>query len=645
VLRLARLCGAEMLNRVGWPRTVNPHIANSDEPFIDLVEAFHLLRRQLLLFASVLTFAISVAVIYLAATPSRYTASAMLLFDVRNVEPFQQQGSANAATDSAYVDSQVEVLKSDFIARSVITKLNLLSDPEFASPTSSLLAAIGGLLNAALDAFFTAENNSMTTDQLARTVPFFRSNLTIKRTGLTYIVDVAYRSLDPNKAAKISNAVTEAYIVGQLESKYDSARRASSWLQQRIDELQTQAQSAERAVAEYKTKNNIAENGTRLLSEQELAHQSSQRRAILKDLESSAQTYRTLHETFVQRATQMQTLPTTEARVISAASPPLAKSDPKTILVLGAASLLGLVGGLAAAFAREHLNTGFLSPNQLEQEAGINCLGVLPSLPDNHSNPRSRRGNASANLPDVDRRQNIPNDHDAGRRLISRDSDRYCALDRSLSACTEAIQFLAAHIASTDQRRKIIGISSALPREGKSMVAASLGELIADSGHKVLLVDCDLRNSGLTRQLAPLATQGLMDAIASRVPVKDLVWRDPITRLDFLPSSPSCVRKVHPSGTLSSPAMRKLLESLQVYYDHVILDLPSIIPVADVKAASHLIESFILVIEWGRTSQSAVMDALNTAPLVSEKLLGAVLNKANPTVLKRLSYRGRYFRA
>jgi Mrp family chromosome partitioning ATPase len=91
--------------------------------------------------------------------------------------------------------------------------------------------------------------------------------------------------------------------------------------------------------------------------------------------------------------------------------------------------------------------------------------------------------------------------------------------------------------------------------------------------------------------------------------------------------------------------MRKLFESLQVNYDHVIVDLPSILPVADVKATSQLIESFILVIEWGRTSQSAVMDALNTAPLVSEKLLGAVLNKANPGVLKRLSCRGRYFRA
>jgi succinoglycan biosynthesis transport protein ExoP len=55
-----------------------------------------------------------------------------------------------------------------------------------------------------------------------------------------------------------------------------------------------------------------------------------------------------------------------------------------------------------------------------------------------------------------------------------------------------------------------------------------------------------------------------------------------------------------------------------------------------VKATSHLLDSFILVVEWGRTSQQAVIDALNAAPFVFEKLLGAVLNKADPTELKRM---------
>jgi succinoglycan biosynthesis transport protein ExoP len=189
----------------------------------------------------------------------------------------------------------------------------------------------------------------------------------------------------------------------------------------------------------------------------------------------------------------------------------------------------------------------------------------------------------------------------------------------------------------------VIGVGSALTGEGKSMAAANLAELIADAGRKVLLVDCDLRNPGLTRRLAPDATQGLLDAIAREAPLEDLVWHDPVTGLHFLPAPLPPIHADHPSGVLSSAPLQKLLVSAQETYDHVIIDFPPVVPVADVKAASNLIDSFILVIEWGRTSQSTVLDALNTAPLVAGKMMGAVLNKANRSVLKHLeSYRGRH---
>src|SRR5437773_2166073 len=111
------------------------------------------------------------------------------------------------------------------------------------------------------------------------------------RTGLTYVVSIEYRSLDPNRAARISNAAAEAYLVGELESKYQAARRANVWLQDRINEIKAQAEKTERAVAEYKAKNNVDTNGPRP-SEQQLVDASSERRIILKNLESSAQTYR-----------------------------------------------------------------------------------------------------------------------------------------------------------------------------------------------------------------------------------------------------------------------------------------------------------------------------------------------------------------
>jgi len=611
-------------------------VAGAEEPLIDLGEAFRVLRRRRVLVASILALAVSGAVVYLAMTPARYTASSMLLFDIRKNEPFQQQGYPNAAADSAFVDSQVEVLKSENLARSVVRTLSLQSDPEFA-PSAGFSAAIQGFMEGIVEAVLGTSRTSTESDQFRRVVRMFQKNLTIKRTGLTYVVSIDYRSLDPNKAARISNAAAEAYLVGELESKYQAARRANIWLQDRINELKAQAEKTERAVAEYKAKNNVDTSGLRP-NEQQLADASSERRIILKDLESSAQTYRALHEALLQRVTeftQQQSFPATEARVVSPASPPLENSEPKALIALGVASILGLVGGFGAAFAREYLDRTFRSSKQVEREVGVECLGILPAIaPARWRLPKWHRDVAS------------------GERIISASRERHrLVVGEPLSRFAETIRDLkvAADTADLHRSNKVIGITSARPHEGKSLLAANLSEMIALSGCNVLLIDCELRNGGLTGQFAPKAKGGLLEVVEGRAAVNDFIWRDPITNLHFLPAVKLAGGRDQNTKEQLSPAalfqrtqltpmgLKALLESVQDSYDYVILDLPPITPVADVKAISHLIDAFILVIEFGRTSRQAVIDALNAAPAVCEKLLGAVLNKADPNELRRLA--------
>ena len=279
------------------------------------------------------------------------------------------------------VDSEVEVLKSENIARSVVRTLSLQSDPEFA-PSTGFAAAIQGLIEGILKPFSALAELPRNPISLAASSVCSKKNLTIKRTGSTHVVSIDYRSLDPDKAARISNAAAEAYLVGELESKYQAARRVKIWLQDRINELKAQADKTERAVAEYKAKNNVDTSGLRP-NEQQLVDASSERRIILKDLESSAQTYRALHEALVRRVTeftQQQSFPAAEARVVSPASPALEKSEPKALIVLGVASILGLIGGFGAAFAREYLDRSFRSSKQVEREVGVECLGILPAI-------------------------------------------------------------------------------------------------------------------------------------------------------------------------------------------------------------------------------------------------------------------------
>jgi succinoglycan biosynthesis transport protein ExoP len=86
---------------------------------------------------------------------------------------------------------------------------------------------------------------------------------------------------------------------------------------------------------------------------------------------------------------------------------------------------------------------------------------------------------------------------------------------------------------------------------------------------------------------------------------------------------------------LASTAMKDMLKSASGEYDYILVDLPPILPVVDVKAAAHLFDAFVLVVEWGATAADEVVAAINASPMLSERLLGVVLNKADEAVMRR----------
>ncbi len=97
---------------------------------------------------------------------------------------------------------------------------------------------------------------------------------------------------------------------------------------------------------------------------------------------------------------------------------------------------------------------------------------------------------------------------------------------------------------------------------------------------------------------------------------------------------------VHTAELLSSDKMKKLIERLNESFDYIIIDLPPLSPIVDVRMTTSFVDSYVLVIEWGRTRISAVERATSSAREVHDRILGAVLNKANPRLLARYdSYR------
>ena len=216
------------------------------------------------------------AFVYLFTTPPSFTAEAKLMIDTRKVQLFQQQSVlGDIPADPWSVDTQVEILQSENVAIAVIKDLHLTEDPEFMSPREGLVPTMKGWLYR----LFSPPSSGEPPSEFALTraaIQRLQSQLSIKRIGLTYVINIGFRANNPRRAAQIANAIAQAYIVDQLEAKYEATRRAGSWMQDRIKELREQASSAERAVVDFKAKNNIVDTGGRgLINEQQLSELNS----------------------------------------------------------------------------------------------------------------------------------------------------------------------------------------------------------------------------------------------------------------------------------------------------------------------------------------------------------------------------------
>jgi capsular exopolysaccharide synthesis family protein len=217
----------------------------------------------------------------------------------------------------------------------------------------------------------------------------------------------------------------------------------------------------------------------------------------------------------------------------------------------------------------------------------------------------------------------------SGARTITRDASVFWrVVDSPLSLFAESIRSikLATHYYGTGPN-KVIGFTSALPDEGKSTIAAAVAQLTAQAGCRVIMVDCDLRVPSLSRRLAPDASVGIVDVISGARSLEQTLWRDPATNLFFLPTIKKAPQ--YSSEVLASEQTKKLIDRLRASFDFVIVDLPPLVPIVDARAAAHLVDGMILVIEWGRTKIDVVQHSLDTAPNLHQAIIGAVLNKTN----------------
>lgn len=254
-----------------------------DENRVDFIDFDALLgaaRRQWLVVAVCVGCAALVGFAVATTSVPLYTASAKVLMD-RDANQVVQQLSVigGALDDEASVLSQVELLQSETIGLAVVDKLDLSNDSEFMAGQSSLLGSVVRFVKSVVNVsqwFSTAEEDSIAAEAKRRAaLGRVLKDIDVSRVGRTYVLEVSYTSPSPELAARVTNAIASEYLLDKLNSKYDATRRASVWLQDRIDELRQKAMETDLAVQKFKSANGLVTAGNSLVSDQQLSELNS----------------------------------------------------------------------------------------------------------------------------------------------------------------------------------------------------------------------------------------------------------------------------------------------------------------------------------------------------------------------------------
>ena len=272
---------------------------------------------------------------------------------------------------------------------------------------------------------------------------------------------------------------------------------------------------------------------------------------------------------------------------------PIFPSVPTALLIGG---LLGFGGGIAFAMIRAVSDRRVRGTDDVEQRVGVPVVGTIPKV----------------DAVTAERRIVADDDAHSSTRVAF-------AVRESLRALRTNLQFM-----DVDNPPRTIVVTSALPGEGKSTVAANLAMTLSASGAHVVLVDGDLRRPTVASTLGLVSGAGLTDVLAGRAKLTDV--------LQSAPDAPSLAVLTagtippNPSEVLGSERMHQLIRDMAAHAT-VIIDAPPLLAVTDGAVLTNQADGALLVVAVGKTSYDVVDKALNALEKARGRVLGLVLNR------------------
>ncbi len=407
--------------------------------------------------------------------------------------------------------------------------------------------------------------------------------------------------------------------VQQLSEKLDTARAELKLslvllgrnnpkikeLQAEVDELQAELKSQQNRVVTNINTSFAAANTREHLLNQELKKATSQvgQVAQYETLKKTAQANEDLYNSLyakVKEAAISAEARTSNIRWVEHAPILNKPTSPKRGLDMAAALVGGLLGGILLAFLRESLDTRVHTIDDVRDWTGLPSVSLIPLMEATERKALVKPGWLSQRRP----------------FLLQRPNSREAEALRGL--------FTSVTLSFPEDEAHVLLIASAAPSEGKTTIAVNLAVALART-KKTCIVDADLRKPGLAAIFGIERQHGLAEVLCDYSSVEDALT--PVPGLPNLTMLPVGVVPGEASELLTASRMRSVLLSLRQQFEYVVVDSPPIIPYADARAISSLVDGVILVGRSGVTTRESIKRSLELLQEVhSAPVLEVVLN-------------------
>jgi polysaccharide biosynthesis transport protein len=347
-----------------------------------------------------------------------------------------------------------------------------------------------------------------------------------------------------------------------------------------------------------------------------LNQNSIQYNILKRQVESDKQLYEGLLQR-MKEAGVSAGLKSNNIHVVDPAQAPRSPYKPNKPLNLALALAIGLMLGLGLAFFIEHLDSSVKTPDDVDRFIKLPSLGVIPSV---------------SSLPPASHHKMLPALAGSGSGGNGAGSDKSVELISYYdvrSLISEAYRNLRTSIllsSSSGYRQKVLLVTSSLAGEGKTTTAINIAITLSQTGDKVVLLDCDMRNPRVHRILDLKNSAGMSTFLSGNSDLSSLIQQSQIPNLFVVPAGRI---PPNPAELVGSPRMKQGLTLLEEHFDHIVIDSPPVLSVADARILGAIADGVVLVIKGGETPKPAVLRTKRLLQEVNAHLIGTLLNSVD----------------